>query len=70
MTRNRGTADVIRARKAAEETKRTIGKSYGLSKSNLNNSLNAKTEKSECRWNCREIFHQKPKGCEIEVSRD
>ena len=60
----------IRARKAAEETKRTIGKSYSLNKSSLNNSLNAKTGKSECRWNCREIFHQKPKGDEVEVSSD
>lgn len=30
----------IRARRAAEETKRTIGKSCGLSKSSLNKSLN------------------------------
>lgn len=68
MTRNRGTADVIRARRVAEETKRTIGESYGLSKSSLNNSLNAKTRKSECRWNCCEIFHWKLKGGEAEVS--
>ena len=54
----------------AEETKRTSGKSYGLNKSSLNNSLNAKTGKTECMWNCREIFHQKPKGDEVEVSSD
>ena len=63
-------SEIIRTRKAVGETNRAIGKSYGLNKSSLNNSLNAKTGKSECRWNCREIFHQKPKGCEIEVSRD